>query len=35
MSADKGAAGGDHSAWLTVWAGSTEVAHAAVYTFIK
>ena len=35
MSADKGAAGADHSDWLTVWAGDSLVAHAAVYTFIK
>jgi len=35
MSADKGAAGGDHSDWLRVSAGGNEVAHAAVYTFIK
>jgi minor extracellular serine protease Vpr len=35
MSAVQGAAGGDHQAWLTVSVGGTEVAHAAVYTFIK
>jgi subtilisin family serine protease len=35
MSAAKGAAGGDHSDWLRVSAGGTEVAHAAVYVFIK
>lgn len=35
MSADRGAAGGDHSAWLTVSLGGAEVAHAAVYTLIK
>jgi hypothetical protein len=35
MSADKSAAGGDHSAKFTVSAGGTEVAHAVVYTFIK
>jgi len=35
MSADKGAAFGDHQATLTVSSGGTEVAHAAVYVFIK
>jgi subtilisin family serine protease len=35
MSADKGAATGDQQALLTVSAGGTEVAHAAVYTKIK
>ena len=40
MSADKGADLGDHSATLTVASvpaegGSTEVAHAVVYTFVK
>jgi minor extracellular serine protease Vpr len=35
MSADKGAAGGDHQAKLAVSVGGTEVAHAAVYTLIK
>ncbi len=35
MSADQGAAGGDHSDWLRVSAGGIEVAHAAVYTLIK
>jgi subtilisin family serine protease len=35
MSADRGAAGGDHSDWLTVSVGGGEIAHAAVYTFIK
>jgi len=34
MTAAKGAAGGDHQATLTVSTG-TEVAHAAVYVFIK
>ncbi|MHB1007181.1 MAG: S8 family serine peptidase [Chloroflexota bacterium] len=31
----KGATAGDHQAWLTVSVSSAEVAHAAVYTFIK
>jgi subtilisin family serine protease len=35
MTADRGAGAGDHSAWLTVSMGGVEVAHAAVYTFIK
>lgn len=35
MSAAKGAAGGDHQAWLSISSGGTQVAHAAVYTFIK
>lgn len=35
MEAQKGAAFGDHAAKLTLWTGSTEVAHAVVYTFIK
>ncbi len=35
MSSVKGAAGGDHQAKLTISTGGTEVAHAAVYTFIK
>jgi minor extracellular serine protease Vpr len=35
MAADKGAAPGDHQALLTVSVGGSEVAHAAVYTFIK
>jgi minor extracellular serine protease Vpr len=35
MSADKAAAGGDHYAIMRVSAGGAEVAHAAVYTFIK
>jgi minor extracellular serine protease Vpr len=35
MVADQGAAGGDHSDWLTVSVGGSPVAHAAVYTLIK
>jgi subtilisin family serine protease len=35
MNAAKGAAGGDHNGALSVNIGPTEVAHAAVYTFIK
>ena len=35
MTADKGAAGGDHSALLTVSGSSGEYAHAVVYAFIK
>jgi subtilisin family serine protease len=35
MSAAKGAAGGDHQARLVVSDASGELAHAAVYTFIK
>ena len=35
MAADKGAAKGDHQAWLTISAGGAEVAHAAVYTLMK
>ncbi|MBI1855473.1 MAG: S8 family serine peptidase [Chloroflexi bacterium] len=35
MSSIKGAAAGDHQATLTISNDGTEVAHAAVYTFIK
>ena len=35
MSAEKGALAGDHQATLTISSGGSEVAHAAVYTFIK
>lgn len=35
MQTAKGAAAGDHQALLTVSAGASEVAHAAVYAFIK
>jgi hypothetical protein len=35
MDAPKGAAFGDYTAKLTLSSGSTEVAHAVVYTFIK
>jgi hypothetical protein len=35
MTADKGAAAGGHQATLSVSAGGSEVAHAAVYTLIK
>jgi subtilisin family serine protease len=35
MSADKGAAGGDKQAWLRVKSGGAEIAHAALYTFVK
>jgi subtilisin family serine protease len=35
MTADKGAQAGGHQATLSVSVGSTEVAHAAVYTLIK
>jgi minor extracellular serine protease Vpr len=35
MSAAQGSARGDHSAVLSVQAGGTQVAHAAVYTFVK
>jgi len=35
MDMAKRASGGGHQAWLTVSAGGTEVAHAAVFTLIK
>jgi subtilisin family serine protease len=35
MTAAKGASAGDHQAWLNVQANGLDVAHAAVYTFIK
>jgi subtilisin family serine protease len=35
MTAGKRAAIGDHNAWLVIKSGGVEVAHAAVYTFIK
>jgi subtilisin family serine protease len=35
MSSAKGAALGDHSAVLSIAAGGAQVAHAAVYTFVK
>jgi uncharacterized repeat protein (TIGR01451 family) len=35
MDAQKGASAGDHRAVLRVWRGSTEIAHAALYTFAK
>jgi minor extracellular serine protease Vpr len=35
MSADQGAAKGDHSALLTVTSGGTQVAHSVLYTFVK
>ena len=35
MSAEKGAAKGGHQAWLTVASNGAEVAHAAVYVFMK
>jgi minor extracellular serine protease Vpr len=35
MTADKGAGAGDHQATLRVSQAGTEVAHAAVYTFVK
>jgi subtilisin family serine protease len=35
MTAQKGASKGDHQAWLTVKSGNTELAHAAVYVFMK
>lgn len=35
MNADKGASSGDHQATLVITSGGAEVAHAAVYTFIK
>lgn len=35
MRADEGAGAGDHQAYLRVSSGGTEVAHAAVYTFVK
>jgi subtilisin family serine protease len=35
MQANRGGAAGDHQAWLTVSSGGTEIAHAAVYTFIR
>mgnify|MGYP005810997291 CR=1 FL=1 len=35
MAADKGAAPGNHQALLTIGSGGNEVAHAAVYTFVK
>jgi len=35
MIADKGAGPGDHQAFLRLSAGGSEVAHAAVYTYVK
>lgn len=35
MSADKGASVGDHQAILRISSGGTEIAHAAVYVFVK
>jgi Subtilase family. len=35
MTAAKGAAPGDHQAWLNITDGATPVAHAAVYAFVK
>jgi len=35
MSADKGATVGNHQAALRVLSGSTEIAHAVIYTLIK
>lgn len=35
MAAAQGASGGDHQATLRVFSGSTEIAHAIVYTLIK
>jgi subtilisin family serine protease len=35
MTAAKGAALGNHQAWLNVSAGGAQVAHAAVYVFVK
>lgn len=35
MSADRGARGGHHQAWLEIKAGGVEVAHAALYTIVK
>ena len=35
MSAEKGAALGGHQATLTISSGSSEIAHAVVYTFVK
>lgn len=35
MTSEKGASSGDHQAWLLVSVGSTEVAHSALYTFVK
>jgi len=35
MSVEKGVAFNDHQATLTVSSGGTQVAHAAVYVFIK
>jgi subtilisin family serine protease len=33
--ADRGTDAGDHQAWLTVSVGGTEVAHMALYTFVR
>lgn len=35
MTSQKGASSGDHQAWLRVSADSTEVAHSALYAFVK
>ena len=35
MTALKGAAAGGHQGWLTIKVGGSEVAHAAVYAFVK
>ncbi|MEJ7695827.1 MAG: hypothetical protein WKF78_04185 [Candidatus Limnocylindrales bacterium] len=35
MTAAKGAAAGDHQAWLKVKRSGTVVAHAAVYALVK
>jgi subtilisin family serine protease len=35
LTATKAAGRGDHQAWLTVSSGGTQVAHAAVYAFVK
>ena len=35
MTASKGASALDHQAWLTVKAGTTQVAHAALYAIVK
>jgi hypothetical protein len=35
VSLAKGAAGGDHQATLRISSGGQEVAHAAVYVFVK
>ena len=35
MTAAKGAVSGSHAAWLNITSGGSDVAHAALYTFVK